>query len=322
MGKNETIRQLADSNAELTKKLERAKKRLDGARKRIKDLAAQRNGNFSFDDFFTVAFEEIYSLLLNAVKIENLPFVKHTFVKKALFERGQVGYLRSGDVWTYVTGNGINGYSFPPSGVFASATGEVTRGEISYEPNGERYLILANELAYPLVSAIAAVCDTIATLDVGIRQNAKAVRIPRVVVVDDSIADDVEAVKLSLEYANDQIEDGVPVIKVNSTLGKALTDVRLDVELIADRLLLVKQEIRNEFLTRLGILTANTNKRERVQVGEVNARVGECVDSIYTIIDCFNAQMTSYALPFKMTLNGVLEAYFAPEDDEEESDET
>lgn len=312
MGKNDTIRELTAERDTLIEKLKRVNKRLDGARKRIKDMAAARSGEFIFEDYFNVAYNEIYSLLLNAVRIEGIPFVKQNFVKRALFERGQVGYLRAGDVWTYASGEGVNDYAFPIQAVFASAKREIDRGEVSYEPGGVRYVILANELAYPLASAIATVCDTLATLDVGIRQNAKAVRIPRFIAVDDTLEEDVEALKFSLSYANEEINAGVPVVKITSGMGKALNDVHIDVEFIADKLLLLKQEIRNELLTRLGILTANTNKRERVQVGEVNARVGECVDSIYTIIDCFNAQMETYELPFKMNLNGVIEQYFAP----------
>lgn len=312
------IKELSAQNAALNSKIEKVQQKLDGARKRIKDLASVNNGKLNFDDYLNVAFNDIYTLLLNAVKIEGVPFYKENFIKRALFSRGQVGYVRSADVWAYVSGEGLNGYEFPLSGIFASAKGEITRGELSYEADGDKYLILANEVAYPLITTILVTCEFLATLDVGINQNAKAVRIPRYIAVSDD--DDAAALKLSLMYANEQIEEGIPVIKISEQMGKALTNVQMNVELIADRLLELKQEIRNELLTRLGILTANSTKRERVQVGEVNAHVGECVDSIYVIIDCFNKQMQSYNLPFEMKLNGVIEDLYADGENEQPGD--
>ena len=77
----------------------------------------------------------------------------------------------------------------------------------------------------------------------------------------------------------------------------------------------MKKEYRNEFLSRLGIMTANTMKRERVQTAEVNAGMGEAVDLIYTVIDFWNKQAESYGLEkYKMTYNGVSEEYYEPED--------
>ena len=57
-------------------------------------------------------------------------------------------------------------------------------------------------------------------------------------------------------------------------------------------------------------MTANTAKRERVQSAEVEASVGEVVDSLYIPIDNFNAQCDQYGLPFKMAINSVVEDYY------------
>ena len=82
---------------------------------------------------------------------------------------------------------------------------------------------------------------------------------------------------------------------------------------LADKFNEMKKEYRNEFLSRLGIMTANTMKRERVQTAEVNAGMGEAVDLIYTVIDFWNKQAESYGLEkYKMTYNGVSEAITNP----------
>ena len=77
---------------------------------------------------------------------------------------------------------------------------------------------------------------------------------------------------------------------------------------------------RDKLLNKLGIMSANINKRERVQVGEVNATVGQCSDYIYMLVDCFNKQMDTYGLPFKMELNGSLEELYTGGPEEEETE--
>ena len=58
-----------------------------------------------------------------------------------------------------------------------------------------------------------------------------------------------------------------------------------------------------------------------MQVGEVNATVGQCEDYIYLMIDTFNAQMETYGLSFKMKLNGSLEELYNEENADENADE-
>ena len=90
---------------------------------------------------------------------------------------------------------------------------------------------------------------------------------------------------------------------------------------VADKIQEQKKIIRNEFLTRIGILTANSSKRERVQTAEIEAGIGETVDLIYTVIDYWNKQNEQYGLPYTMEFNGTTEAYYAPKYDETEVNE-
>ena len=68
-------------------------------------------------------------------------------------------------------------------------------------------------------------------------------------------------------------------------------------------------------------MSANIDKKERVQVGEVNATTGQCVDYIYMIIDTFNKYCNYYNLPFKMSLNGSLEELYENPTEEKDNDE-
>ena len=67
-------------------------------------------------------------------------------------------------------------------------------------------------------------------------------------------------------------------------------------------------------------MTANINKKERVQSAEVNATIGQATDYIYMLIDTFNKQMDAYALPFKMELNGALEEIYLNDNEVDDFD--
>ena len=70
-------------------------------------------------------------------------------------------------------------------------------------------------------------------------------------------------------------------------------------------------------------MSANTDKRERVQVGEVNATLAQCTDYLYLLIDTFNRQMQDYGLDLKMDTNSSKNELYAKDFEEnEETEET
>ena len=79
------------------------------------------------------------------------------------------------------------------------------------------------------------------------------------------------------------------------------------------KIYILKGEFKNELLTKLGIMNANTDKRERVQVGEVNATLGQCLDYLYLLIDTFNKQCETYEIPYKMIINSSIEELYVDE---------
>ena len=107
-----------------------------------------------------------------------------------------------------------------------------------------------------------------------------------------------------------QAQDGKPVIVAKKLIGDAIKGIPTNPQWIVDKIVTYRNEERDLLFNKLGIMTANINKRERVQVGEVNATIGQCVDYIYLIIDTFNKQMDSYGLPYKMRINNALEDYY------------
>lgn len=251
------------------------------------------------------AFSEFQNLLCNVIKISNVDFVTETLIKKYLFD-GCVGYDKLRNVWCNVYGTGINKQGNPTKLVFVYENGETFTRPAYYEPDEfGAYLIKATPLDFSFNEMIRFTTNIMRECDISINQNIKATRTPFIAVLRD------ENLKLSLEQAIEQQQDGKPVILVSPELGDSLQGVAMNTNYFVDKINQFKYDERDRLLNKIGILSANTDKKERVQVGEVNATINQCTDYIYLLIDTFNRQMESYDLPFRMSFNGSLEELYS-----------
>lgn len=258
-------------------------------------------------------YQEYKNLLMNAVSIDGVDYNVEVLIKTGLIEGGCIGYDNLTGKWAFVYGEGLNELGNPTNLTFVFRNGVSFTRKAFYEPNPlGAYRIMALPSSFSLGTMIQRTTDFLANCDIAIAQNINACKTPFIVVSKN------KDLQLSVEHAIEQQQDGKPVIVVNEDLGDALKSVNTSVEYIADRVLTIRDAERDRLLNKLGIMSANINKRERVQVGEVNATVGQCEDYIYLMIDTFNKQMDTYGLPFKMTLNGSLEALYdnTPDDNE------
>lgn len=262
-------------------------------------------------------YVEYKNLLMNAVKIEGLQYTIETFVKNSLIENGAVGYDALTKKWANVYGEGLDELGNPTTLTFVFCNGKSFTRNAYYEANEKgAYKINALPDTYAVGCMIKKTTNFMENCDVAINQNINAVKTPYIIVSKN------KDLQLSIETAIEQQQNGKPVIVVSEDIGEGLKAVNTEVEYIADKLLTIRDAERDKLLNKLGIMSANINKRERVQVGEVNATVGQCEDYIYTLIDTFNKQMEQYGLPFKMKLNGSLEELYADEEVDETEDIT
>lgn len=278
------------------------------AKKKIRDLACVN----PFDACGPSLYEEYKALLMNAVKITLLPAHIERFVKSCMIENNQVGFDNITRRWAIAYGEGVNEYWLPTTITFFFPNNKNSYQRAAfYEParNGA-YLIHALPTDTSFAAIIRATTDEMRECDVSIRQNLKATRTPFIAVVKD------EDTRLSVLAAVDQKEDGKPAIITSADVFDGLKGVSFDTPYIVDKVEQYRTIIRDRLLNKLGIMSANINKRERVQVGEVNATVGQCVDYIYLWIDTFNKQMEDYGLPYRMQLNGALEELYTEGDNE------
>ena len=260
-------------------------------------------------------YVEYKNLLMNAVKIEGLKYDVETFVKNNLIECGAVGYDALTDKWANVYGAGLNELGNPTYLTFVFRNGKGFTRKAYYEANKiGAYKINALPVEYALGIMIKKTTNFLENCDVAINQNIDACKTPYIVVCDD------KDLQLSIEHAIEEKQSGKPVMVVSKNLGESLKSININVDYIADKLTTLRDIERDKLLNKIGIMSANINKRERVQVGEVNATVGQCEDYIYMLIDTFNKQMETYGLPFKMKLNGSLEELYNDNADEDNDD--
>lgn len=150
--------------------------------------------------------------------------------------------------------------------------------------------------------------------DVGAAQNLEAVKTPYIVTCKNP------EIALSIKQAVQGKQGGQAALIVSDELGEAIKGLSIEVPYLADKFEEFRDHKRAELLTKMGVLTANTEKRERVQSAEVNAKIGEATDYIYMMIDYFNKQAESYGLPFEMHYNGSMEELYTDDVDDIEED--
>ena len=283
------------------------------AKRKIKDLnpisICRANGVYS-------RFEEYFNLLMNAVKVvsaqgeTSINYEEETFLKRGLFENGSMGYDKITKKWYYVYGLGLNDDGDPTELCFVTANGKTFTRPAYYDNKDDgAYKVDALPINMSMSQMIKATTDFMINCEMAMTQNLEACKTPYIVVCKN------ENLRLSFETALQQKQTGQAVVVVSEELGDGLKAVDIGVTYLVDRFAEARDTERDTLLTKLGILTANTDKKERVQSAEVNASLGQASDYIYMLIDNFNKQCDSYGLPYKMVFNGSMEEIYLNDND-------
>lgn len=283
------------------------------AKRKIKDLKSvsicRANGVYS-------RFEEYFNLLMNAVKVvsaqgeASINYEEETFLKRGLFENGSMGYDKITKKWYYVYGLGLNDDGDPTELCFVTANGKTFTRPAYYDNKDDgAYKVDALPINMSMAQLIKATTDFMINCEMAMKQNLEACKTPYIVVCKN------ENLRLSFETALQQKQTGQAVVVVSEELGDGLKAVDIGVTYLVDRFAEARDTERDTLLTKLGILTANIDKKERVQSAEVNATLGQASDYIYMLIDNFNKQCDSYGLPYKMVFNGSMEEIYLNDND-------
>lgn len=250
-------------------------------------------------------YENILNLILNSVKIKNLEnYVPENIVKRWLFELGRVAVLKLNDeiLFAMCDGVGVDAYGRPTQYTIRTQNGktwtldanaDMLKGVLYIQPNKRGIF----EYLYHR-------CEELAYVRLCMENNLIATE--NQVVYECSDIDTVN--KMKIAYKKREI--GMPVIFASGADKSFVDGVNVlgkDVPFIADKLLAMYTNIRNEILEHYGILAGNTDKKERVQVGEIQSQVGYVIDNIYMFIETFNYYAKVNNMPYEMTLNSTVE---------------
>lgn len=290
--------------------------------KKIKDLGGYgctpKMGDYETPPpVFKDDYEEFKSLLFNAFKINGLSYDAERRFKNLIIENNRAGFLPLGAIVAEATpyDTDYDAYGNSKFLRFTFPNGRYIRRyniRAGTPPIYGGYLIEGLPAGISYSEIIHKSVEIMRLCDVVIWQNLNAVKTAKVVTVNDP--DKLLSIKQTIR----KIQAGVPIVEVSSALSEALKAVDVSTPFIAAAVGEFKKTIKDELLIRIGTMSANTMKRERVQTGEVNATVGQCEDYIYALIDNLNAQFMAFNLPLQAVLNNSLEElyYNAIEDDE------
>lgn len=250
--------------------------------------------------------DDFANLACNSVVIENLPpDVPQDYIMQVLLTQGAIAWYPATNTFYQVSGVGRNDvYGYPTRYNLIGGN-----GKSFHVPAASIVLIKANPLATPIYPLICRTSKMLAYIDTSIENNLIATQSTKILAVDD----DSQVASVHAAYDNKRI--GCPAVVTRKDIADAMTSIDDSVPYIADKLFALRGAYRDELLQHLGVLTANREKRERVQSAEVNAAVGEVVDYIYTLIDTANRDAERGGAPFRMRLNASVEELYGAGDD-------
>ena len=278
----------------------------------IPPVSSAKYGRFKNTDS---RYEEYKNLLANEVSIVNkttgnpINFADEVFAKNALID-GSVGYDKLSKKFYYVYGEGIDEYGNPTSLNLITANGRTFSRKASYDNNPDgAYILKAYPFGFSLSGLIEKATGFISECDTAIGQNLEACKTPYIVVCKNA------DLRKSFDTAIEKKSLGQAVIVVNEDIGDGLKAVNIATNYLVDKFVEARDHEENKLLNKIGILTANTAKKERVQSAEVNSTLNVSSDYIYLFIDTFNKQCDTYDLPFKMVFNGSMEELYEDDGD-------
>lgn len=196
---------------------------------------------------------------------------------------------------------GINAFDHPTQAIFANPVlGNFERNLFGDNPSTDCALVKLQydyNGAMPIVdrySALLALCDN--SIAVNLR-NSKVAFIG-------FVSSKQQAASLEKMYAS--IDSGKPAVYVKRGDGLTSEDIyynHVRETYIANDVQLLKQSIKNDFLTEVGLNNANTDKRERLVVDEVNANNNEIQANVQHWIDNIREGLTRANKLFGLNLS-------------------
>lgn len=215
---------------------------------------------------YTNYFYRLMLISKSLFKWENLPNgINEKWIESFLFTEGGCIFFKDPNfgymVTKFTTSGELNFYD-EPTKVQAYATDYIST---EHENNVDCVIIRNNDDMIPTFPTIQLFAHDLTNIKRTIDTNITAHKIPYIILCSDKQ-------KLSLKQLIKQTNDNEPYIFGNKDLDlNEIKAMKTDVPIVFDKLQIQKQNVWNECMTFLGINNANTDKRERLIDGEVQA---------------------------------------------------
>lgn len=250
--------------------------------------------------------DEILDFACNQIEVYTTAPVDDTtppagWIARKLLTHGALAYVPDGILkgWYKADKYGMRDRYGRPEMIFAS-TDATARAALALnvgEGSDEARYIRANPAARPPIFTIDRYAALIQRIDTAITANVIASMRSQILGVPDDQREEVD-------YMLNAAAVGMPVV-LDADLISRINTTDVSVPYVAGDLHALRQTIYAEALKHFGAVTPTEYKAERVQGAEVAAHVAEAIDSVYIMIDQFNADCEAGGVPYRMRYNGV-----------------
>lgn len=263
--------------------------------------AARREAEFKRNQERQFYVDQFLSMAHNSVRVENISDdLPKRYLLGTLFKQGQIAYDKQTGLWLRAIGKGIDVYGLPREWQLFGANGFT----VNRKPD-EIVVCRLNDLSAPLVPFLEQQAGKLVDIDSALAQNLDAIRTMTIA----EVTDETQLLSLVNEYEARRV--GATVVYKNKNTGmpgdNGLKVQSTGAQYLVDRLAEYRNQVFNETLARIGTISANTDKRERVQGLEVMSAQGYAIDSLYIICDTFNYDAELGGLDIRLVPNTSLQ---------------
>ena len=239
---------------------------------------AKKEAQIDFCNRRDYYFSHFRNLFHNSIKINNTDVPKR-YLLNILSERGAIAYYKALNLFLPFSPIGIDIYGLPESYQLIGYNGFTVKLK-----KDDAVILRLNDLSTPLNPYLYQQAEMLADYDIAIKQNLNANKISVIAECPN------ESTFLSLVNQESARMVGSALIVRNSN-AMANCNVKATptgATYLIDRLQEARKQVLNETLETLGIATANSSKRERVQSSEITASLSYAHNAIKVAVDTLN----------------------------------
>lgn len=243
--------------------------------------AARRKADRARLDLVTEYENWLVSIFHNSVEFDNLPAdLPKRYLIGVLLNYGRIAHDHETDLWLPCNACDImSAYGLPVEYELWGFNGSLVRR--SWEAVD---VLRLNDIEAPLAPYIRQQAERLADYDLAIAQNLEACKTMTLM----EFVDEGQLLSVVNLAESRRIGASIAYIRKKNMQGIETKAMSTGAQFLVRDMQEARRNVLNETLARLGVSTANTDKREIVQAAEVVGAQGMALDALFTFIDTFN----------------------------------